>query len=103
MRGQALETISIIAKSVGAVEFRPALPRLVDILIGIQESNLQESDPQRPFIMTAWERLCSIYGYELAGSLGRILPSLLGLVKRAVTGEIMLVGAQLEEGRRGRK
>ena len=39
LRGQSIETLTIIASSVGADKFRPAVERLVNIMIAIQESN----------------------------------------------------------------
>ncbi len=91
LRGQAIETMTIIASSVGPLLFRPALDKLINIMIQIQESKFEQVDPQKSYILAGWQRLCLIYGQELAGSLGRILPSLFELVRNVINTELNLV------------
>lgn len=91
LRGQAIETMTIIASSVGPILFRPALEKLVNIMIHIQESKFEQVDPQKSYILAGWQRLCLIYGQELAGYLDRILPSLFELVRNVINTELNLV------------
>lgn len=39
LRGQAIETLTILASSVGSDKFKPALHKLINIMIAIQGSN----------------------------------------------------------------
>lgn len=91
MRGQAVETMTIIASSVGATLFKPALDKLVNIMIHIQESKFEQTDPQKSYILAGWQRLCLVYGKELAAHLDRILPSLFALVRNVINNELNLV------------
>lgn len=91
MRGQAIETLTIIASSVGANLFRPAMNQLITIMIHIQESKFEQTDPQKSYLLAGWQRLCLIYGQELAGYLDKILPSLFELVRNVINTELNLV------------
>lgn len=68
--------MTIIAGSVGATLFKPAVEKLVNIMIHMQESKFEQVDPQKSYILAGWQRLCLIYGQELGAYLDRILPSL---------------------------
>lgn len=88
LRGQAIETMTIIARSVGAKLFQPAVERLISIMIHIQESKLEQIDPQKSYILAGWQRLCEVYGQELACYLDKILPSLFALVRNVISNEL---------------
>lgn len=62
LRGQAIETMTIIAGSVGSTLFKPAVEKLVNIMIHMQESKFEQVDPQKSYILAGWQRLCLIYG-----------------------------------------
>lgn len=54
--------MTIIASSVGAELFKPAVEKLVNIMIHIQESKFEQVDPQKSYILAGWQRLCLVYG-----------------------------------------
>lgn len=60
--------------------FKHAAPKLIQLMINLQSSQFEQTDPQKSYILAGWQRLCLVYGRELAGSLDQILPSLFNLV-----------------------
>ncbi len=80
LKGQAIETITIIATSVGAEMFKFAAPTLINLLIRLQSSQFEQTDPQKTYILAGWQRLCLVYGKELGAYLEQILPGLFVLV-----------------------
>lgn len=57
-------------------------------MIQIQESKFEQTDPQKSYILSGWQRLCLVYGKELGIYLDRILPSLFALVQNVINNEI---------------
>lgn len=88
LKGQAIETLTIIASSVGADMFRPAAKQLIELMIALQSSQLEQTDPQKSYILAGWQRLCLVYGRELGVYLDNILPSLFVLVENVIKEEI---------------
>jgi hypothetical protein len=80
LKGQAIETLTIIASSVGADMFRPAANQLIQLMINLQSSQFEQTDPQKSYILAGWQRLCLVYGRELGAYLENILPGLFVLV-----------------------
>ena len=97
MKGQAIETLTIIASSVGADLFRPAANQLIQLMINLQSSQFEQTDPQKSYILAGWQRLCLVYGKELGSHLEHILPGLFLLVENVVREEIELIGEDLKE------
>ena len=81
LRGEIVETLSLLASAVGWDIFAPDAPVVIGMMIEIQEQNLQEVDPQKSYIITAWQRLCITMGKEFNPYLPRIVPSLLRIIK----------------------
>ena len=61
------------------------------MMIAIQESNFEQTDPEKTYLLSGWQRLCLVYGRELEGYLNRVLPSLFNLVKNVINNELQLV------------
>jgi hypothetical protein len=97
LKGQAIETLTIIASSVGADLFRPAANQLIQLMINLQSSQFEQTDPQKSYILAGWQRLCLVYGRELGTHLEHILPGLFQLVENVVREEIELIGDDLKE------
>lgn len=76
--------MTMIASGVGAEAFRPAIEKLVNIMIHLQSSQFEQTDPQKSYILAGWQRLCLVYGKELSSYLDRILPSLFALVQNVI-------------------
>jgi hypothetical protein len=98
LRGQAIETMTIVASSVGVELFRPALNQLVTIMIQVQQSSFEQVDPQKSYILAGWQRLCLIYGQELSGYLDKILPSLFELVRNVINNELHPPEIEIDTG-----
>jgi len=84
LKGQSIETMTIIATSVGPEMFKFAAQPLIEMLIQLQSSQFEQTDPQKTYILAGWQRLCLVYGKELGGYLDKILPGLFALVEKVV-------------------
>lgn len=71
--------------------FKPVAQKLIDLMINMQQSSFEQTDPQKTYILAGWQRLCLVYGKELASYLDRILPSLFVLVENVINTELKLV------------
>jgi len=54
--------LTIIASSVGGDMFKPVAQRLIDLMINMQQSQFEQTDPQKTYILAGWQRLCLVYG-----------------------------------------
>lgn len=59
-------------------------------MINIQNSQFEQVDPQKTYILAGWQRLCLVYEKNLGSYLDRILPSLFALVENVIKNEIDL-------------
>lgn len=80
LKGQCIETLTMVASAVGKEVFRPVAPKLIEYLIRLQSSELEQIDPQKTYVLIGWQRLCMVLGRELSSYLPVILPSLFALV-----------------------
>lgn len=53
-------------------------------MINVQETKLEEVDPQRQYVLAGWQRICSAFGKDMAPYLPRILPHLLNIVETLI-------------------
>ena len=66
-------------------------------MIQLQSSQFEQTDPQKTYILAGWQRLCLVYGKDLASYLDKILPSLFVLVEKVIQEEIAMVNGALEK------
>lgn len=71
--------------------FKFAAPKLIQLMIALQSSQFEQTDPQKCYLLAGWQRLCLVYGKDLAESLDQILPSLFALVENVIKTELELV------------
>jgi hypothetical protein len=71
--------------------FKPVAQRLIELMIIMQQSQFEQTDPQKTYILAGWQRLCLVYGKELSSYLDKILPSLFVLVENVINNELKLV------------
>lgn len=71
--------------------FKPVAQKLIDLMINMQQSQFEQTDPQKTYILAGWQRLCLVYGKELGSYLDRILPSLFALVENVINTELKMV------------
>lgn len=81
MKGQLIECLTLMAHAVGKEYFLEYAPALIEIMIQIQESNLEQVDPQKSYLLSGWQRLCLTLGDDFAPYLAKILPSLFKLLE----------------------
>lgn len=81
IKGSAIECISIIGNEFGKDLLSPYIDRLINELINIQSNEIQmnDYDPQKYYILSAWQRLCMLLRQDLLPYVEKILPSLLNL------------------------
>ncbi len=70
----------MVATAVGKEVFAPVAPRVIEYLIRLQSSELEQVDPQKTYVLIGWQRLCLVLSKDLAPYLPAILPSLFKLV-----------------------
>ena len=71
--------------------FKFAAQPLIEMLIQLQSSQFEQTDPQKTYILAGWQRLCLVFGKELGGYLDKILPGLFALVEKVIQEEIAQV------------
>jgi len=96
-KGQLIESICICSVCVGMDVFRPYSKSLIEALLVIQKTHLgDETDPQRKYLLAAWQRLCLIMEKEFAQYLPDVMPELFKMaslkpsLKVSETGEDIL-------------
>jgi vesicle coat complex subunit len=75
-RGQVIEAITIIASSVGAETFKPYSPQVIKAMCEVQNTQLDSKDPQRTYLLSAWQRICLLLGKDFAPYLGEVIPGI---------------------------
>lgn len=81
LKGQIIECLTLMAHAVGKEMFAPYAPTLIEIMVNIQESKLEDVDPQKSYLLSGWQRLCITMGPDFASYLPRVLPSLFKLLE----------------------
>jgi hypothetical protein len=77
LKGKALECSSLIIMSVGKDMFSPDAIPFIEVLKRIQESVVDDDDPQASYLLSAWARVCKVMGSDFAPYLEIVLPPLL--------------------------
>jgi len=78
-RGQVIEAITIIASSVGAETFKPYSPQVIKAMCEVQNTQLDSKDPQRTYLLSAWQRICLLLGQDFAPYLGDVIPGIFAM------------------------
>jgi len=71
--------VTIISASVGLERFRPHAQTVVAAMLDIQNKQLDSKDPQRTYLLSAWQRICLLMGVEFAPYLEGVVPSLFAM------------------------
>ncbi len=75
-KGQVIEAVTIISASVGLEKFRPHAQVVINAMLEIQNKQLDSKDPQRTYLLSAWQRICILMGVEFGQYLQYVIPSL---------------------------
>ena len=65
LRALTLECISIISTSVDKNKFKKFMKELIEYMIYIQTNELDDYDPQRVYLLAAWERLVIVFKQDI--------------------------------------
>jgi len=84
VRGQAIECLTIMGEAVGKAEFQKAAPEVIAAMLAIQQNHIEESDPQKPYLLAGWQRLSSLLRQEFTPYLKEIVPSLFSLIEAII-------------------
>ncbi len=79
LRGHTIECITIVARSVGKKKFKTHMNDVIRAMYQIQENELESQDPQKCFLLSAWQRLCLILKKDMVPYMEMLIPSLLKL------------------------
>lgn len=56
--------------------FRPHAPAVINAMLEIQNKQLDSKDPQRTYLLSAWQRICLLMKREFIPFLPNVIPSL---------------------------
>ena len=76
-RAQVIEAITLISSAVSDEIFMPQAEKIVQAMIFIQQSKMDQNDPQRSYLLTAWQRICLKMKQKFSPYLKDIMPSIL--------------------------
>jgi len=83
LRGKTMECASLIALAVGKEIFSKNAIEFINILSQTQASIKESDDPQIPYLMAAWARICKILGKDFIPYLNIVIPPLLESAKKS--------------------
>lgn len=78
-RAQVIEAITLISSSVTQSVFLAKSGQVIEAMIFIQQSQMDDNDPQRSYLLSAWQRICLIMKTQFTPYLARILPPILSM------------------------
>lgn len=88
-----IEAITLICSAVSDEVFRPHADKIVQAMIFIQKSKMDDNDPQRSYLLTAWQRICLKMKGDFAPFLNEIMPPILSTASLKPTMGIEGTGA----------
>jgi importin-5 len=97
LRGQCIETLTLIGDAVGKEEFSKAAHEIITSMIKIQQNNLEEVDPQKAYLLSGWQRIAIILGKDFVPYLDTILPPIFELIKNVLEADAKKRKAELED------
>ena len=76
-----IEAVTIMAQSVGKEAFAPHAQSLIQLMLQIQTQVTDSKDPQKSYLITAWQRIAVVMGSDFAPYLSEVVPSLFTLAQ----------------------
>jgi importin-5 len=61
---------------VGIDKFRPHANAVISAMLEVQNKQLDSKDPQRTYLLSAWQRICLLMKKEFVPFLKQVIPSL---------------------------
>lgn len=79
-KGQAIEGLTIAGVCIGMDNFRPFSERILKVLLVVQRDHLGETgDPQKRYLLAAWQRLAMLMEKEFAVIMPEIMPEIFNM------------------------
>ncbi|GBG66984.1 hypothetical protein CBR_g74670 [Chara braunii] len=77
LRAKAMECISLVGMAVGKEKFRNDAKQVMDVLMRLQGSEMEDDDPTINYMLQAWARLCKCLGQEFLPYMNVVMPPLM--------------------------
>ncbi|CAG9331653.1 unnamed protein product [Blepharisma stoltei] len=77
LRGKAIECLTLMCNAVGRNVFSRNASQVIALLKDIQDHQLEENDPLKAYLLSAWQRISATLKSDFAPYLGDVIPGLL--------------------------
>jgi hypothetical protein len=77
LRAKSMECISLVGMAVGKERFRVDAKGVMQVLVELQGTPMEDDDPTISYMLQAWARLCKCLGHEFLPYLPKVMPPLL--------------------------
>lgn len=77
LRGKVIECSTLISMSVGKDQFLKHAKNLLDVMVSIQQTPMEDDDPQVGYLIEGWARVCKVLGQDFSPYLPIVMPPLL--------------------------
>ncbi|KAG0485517.1 hypothetical protein HPP92_009596, partial [Vanilla planifolia] len=77
LRAKSMECISLVGMAVGKDKFRDDAKQVMEVLMTLQGSQLENDDPITSYMLQAWARLCKCLGQDFLPYMNVVMPPLL--------------------------
>ncbi|KAI3738774.1 hypothetical protein L2E82_28919 [Cichorium intybus] len=77
LRAKAMECISLVGMAVGKEKFRDDAKQVMEVLMSLQGSQMENDDPTTSYMLQAWARLCKCLGQDFLPYMSVVMPPLL--------------------------
>lgn len=77
LRAKAMECISLVGMAVGKDKFRDDAKQVMEVLMSLQGSPMENDDPTTSYMLQAWARLCKCLGQDFLPYMRVVMPPLL--------------------------
>ncbi|XP_057546144.1 uncharacterized protein LOC130825114 [Amaranthus tricolor] len=77
LRAKSMECISLVGMAVGKEKFRDDAKQVMEVLMQLQGSQMENDDPTTSYMLQAWARLCKCLGQDFLPYMSVVMPPLL--------------------------
>ena len=77
LRAKSMECISLVGMAVGKEKFGQDAKEVMDVLMNLQNSPMENDDPMISYMLQAWARLCKCLGQDFLPYMSIVMPPLL--------------------------
>lgn len=77
LRAKAIECISLVGMAVGKEKFGQDAKQVMEVLMNLQGTQLEDDDPTTSYMLQAWARLCKCLGQDFLPYMSIVMPPLL--------------------------